>query len=489
MALNYSQRPIFPAHTSEDNMVSPMRIVEGLAEKGGEGLVRPRHGSGEMHDFFGYGRERVDNGGSPEPVTADIIDLLPSDPFVMDIDISTTVTAINGWLEDLEVDYGAYVWNNIENTNEDFRLIAAVNWNCNSAMKFQSFPSNEAPDIKGGAGCLVDNHMRGCQFRGVEGDGVIHPMHRADDIMGFNYGSTSAFVPKSENLADGFGHSCNVVGGDPHEAFVLALSYLRTKDLFSVERVCRSLYSTIHNDSLLWRRIHIDQPLNERITDDILVQLASRAEGNLQCLALINCPRITDDGLKHVLETNPKLTKLFIPGCTRLSIEGILKILKAFKSSKGTSGIKQIRTGGFYGMTHEHFKDLKFLLGTDDDIEKNDHSSLYYQRGNFYTRSDDDRDTDVEICPRCQNVRLVYDCPAESCQVKDQRGDLCRACIICIPRCAQCGRCVHNSEYEEMFSLEYLCSGCLKELPSCEKVQEMDVDVFEASTESFCSDA
>ncbi|XP_071692968.1 F-box protein SKIP14-like [Rutidosis leptorrhynchoides] len=455
MALNYSQRPIFSAHTSEDNL-----------------------GIEEMRDCFGYGRERVDNGGSPEPDSVDIIDLLPADPFVMDIDINTTFTAISGWFEDLEVDYGAFVGNNNENVDEDFDLITGVNWIFNSAMKFQSYPSNESPDIKGGAGCLVDSFMRGCQFKGVEGD----------DIMGYNYnyGSTSGFVTESENHADGFGHSSNVVGEDPHEAFVLALGYLGTKDLFSVERVCRSLCYTVHNDPLLWMTIHIDQPLNERITDDILLQLVSRAEGNLQCLALINCPRITDDGLKRVIETNPKMTKLSIPGCTRLSIEGILKILKTFKSSKGTSGIKQIRTGGFYGMTHEHFKDLKFLLGTDDNMQKNNHISHYYQRGNLYRPSDDDRDTDVELCPRCQNVRLVYDCPLESCQVKDQRVDVCRACIICIPRCARCGRCVHNSEYEETFSLEYLCSGCLKELPSYQKVQEMDVDVSDGSSETVC---
>lgn len=469
MALNYSQRPIFPAHTSEDNLISPLRIVngyvvEGMAEK-----------TGDMQDRFGYGRERVDKGGSPDPVSADIIDLLPSDPFGMDIDIGT-FTAITGWLEDLEVDYGQYVKNNIVNTDEDYGLFAGLNLIWSSAMRFQTYPSNEAPDFKGGAGFMVDKYMAGCQFRGAE-----------DDNMSFNHGSTSALVTKCQDLADDFGQTSNASGGDPHEAFVLALSYLGTRDLLVVERVCRSLCSTIRNDSLLWRNIHIDQPLNERITDDVLVQLTNRAGGYLESLTLTKCPRITDDGLKCVLETNPKLTKLSIPGCTRLSIEGILKTLKAFKSSNATSCIKQIRTGGFYGITHEHFKELKFLLGTDNNnMQQNSCNPHYYHRGNLYIPSDDNRDIDVEICPRCQNVRLVYDCPAESCQVKDHCGDLCRACIICIPRCAQCGRCVHNSEYEETFSLEYLCSGCLKDMPSCQKVQEMDVDFFDGSSETVC---
>jgi hypothetical protein len=40
------------------------------------------------------------------------------------------------------------------------------------------------------------------------------------------------------------------------------------------------------------------------------LQLTNRAQGNLQCLSLVECPRITDDGLKHVLENNPRLTKV-----------------------------------------------------------------------------------------------------------------------------------------------------------------------------------
>lgn len=430
MALNYSQRPIFPVHTSEDNLISPLRIVngyvvEGMSEKGGEGFVIPRHGNGEIHDRFSYANEKVDKGTSPDP---DIIDLLPSDPFGMDIDITTTFTAITGWLEDFEVDYMQYIRNNISNTNEEYGLFTGLNLIWNSAMRFQSFPSNN----KGAPGYTLNEHHE--------------------------------ITSTSNN------------GGDPHEAFLLALTYLTTKDLLLLECVCKTLSCTIRNDPLLWRTLHIDQPLSEKITDDILVQLTNRSEGNLRCLTLIKCPRITDDGLKRVLETNPKLTKLSVPGCTRLSIDGILNNLKAFKSrTGGTSGIKHIRTGGYYGITYEHFKELKFLLGSGDadSIQKSDYVPHYYHRGNLYL-PDDERDIDVEVCPRCQNLRLVYDCPAEGCFGKD----LCRACIICIPRCAQCGRCVHNSEYEETFSLEYLCSGCLKEMPRCQKVEQMDVDVF-----------
>ncbi|KAI7749260.1 hypothetical protein M8C21_030904 [Ambrosia artemisiifolia] len=403
MTLNYTHRPIFDVHTSEDGMVTPLRMVNG--EKGG---------NEEPNDRFGYRVERVDKGEK------DIVDLLPSDPFGMDIDISTTFTAITGWLGDLEVDYRDYMRNKVVNYKEDYRLFAGFNFVWNSAVKFQSFDS-------------------------------FHTNLMYHDQLNNNKG----FNRKPEE---------SVIGGDgdPHDGFVLALSYLGTKDLLMVERVCRSLCYTIRNDSLLWRNLYIDQPLNERITDDILVRLTNRADGNLRFLSLIKCPKITDDGLRRVLETNPKLTKLFIPGCTRLSIDGILNNLKAFNSSTETAGIKHIRTGGFYGITHDHYQQLNNLLG----VQRSKSVPHYYHRANLHLLPcDDDRALDVEICPRCQNLRLVYDCPAGGCGPKDQ----CRACIICIPRCAECGRCVHNSEYEETFSLEYLCSECLKQLPRCQE--------------------
>ena len=46
------------------------------------------------------------------PISTYIIDLSSSDPFGMEIDISTTCIAITGWLEDFDVDYMKYVRNN-----------------------------------------------------------------------------------------------------------------------------------------------------------------------------------------------------------------------------------------------------------------------------------------------------------------------------------------------------------------------------------------
>ncbi|KAG9130666.1 hypothetical protein Leryth_018068 [Lithospermum erythrorhizon] len=90
-------------------------------------------------------------------------------------------------------------------------------------------------------------------------------------------------------------------------------------------------------------RIHIDQPLNQRITDDLLFQLCSKAQGSLQCLRLVECLKITDDGLRRVVESNAHLTKLCVPGCTKLSIDGIINIVKDVNSRKGAQGIKTLR--------------------------------------------------------------------------------------------------------------------------------------------------
>lgn len=99
-------------------------------------------------------------------------------------------------------------------------------------------------------------------------------------------------------------------GGVPHDALFFALGYLGVKDLLAVERVCRSLRDAVRSDPLLWRSIHINQPLYPKIGDDALLKLTGRAAGTLQCLILENCNKITDSGLKRVLESNPWLKKV-----------------------------------------------------------------------------------------------------------------------------------------------------------------------------------
>ncbi|MED6168238.1 hypothetical protein PIB30_010019 [Stylosanthes scabra] len=416
MALNFSHRPIFPGGLSEDNLVAPMRIgngyrVEGIQEKGaggGDGF-----GNASWHDAdncFDYGRERRDMGTTQDSVSKDILDLLPSDPFGMDI--STTFTAIKGWLQDLEVDNGGYRMEELREGNR-FQMYAELEFLCNNAMWFHTL------EPRGFGGCSWrEVGAPSCNF--VNGSDCS-----MDDKLGFGSDYEDVGISSWSGGGDTHMDDGNFFGADelsPHPAMSFCLGYLGLSDLLVVERVCKSLRSTVRGDPLLWRRIHIDQPLNERITDDVLLQLSDRAQGNLQCLSLVECTRITDDGLRRVLEANPKLTKLSVPGCTRLSIEGVVSTLKAFKSM-GTQGVKHLHIGGLYGVTQNHFEELKLLMGTDSQ---------------------------------------------------------CRACTLCIARCSQCGHCINDSEYEETFCLELLCSSCSKLLIKCSERPDGSV----GSTES-----
>ncbi|KAG9147279.1 hypothetical protein Leryth_018009 [Lithospermum erythrorhizon] len=69
---------------------------------------------------------------------------------------------------------------------------------------------------------------------------------------------------------------------------------------------------------------------------------------------------------------------LCVPGCTRLSIEGVVKIVKDANSNKGAQGIKSLRIGGLYGVTNEHFEELKLLL------RRNSHYYGYFKCNDFH---------------------------------------------------------------------------------------------------------
>ncbi|GMH26082.1 hypothetical protein Nepgr_027925 [Nepenthes gracilis] len=471
MALNFSHRPIFPTHLGEDNLVSPVRIAngclrEGISERAGDGFVRTRHLGKEFLVCLDYGGASIEGGDLQESVSKDILDLLPGDPFGMDI--SSTFTGITGWLEDLEVDYGGYAEDEIGMSKGE-SLFTELNliWD----MGFQVFSGNSKEDgevvAADNTGCSGEEKCRGSLFQGSFGHvGSMEVTH---------FGFTTTRIDHNQTFQQVIGSCVDDDAGEPHPALAFALEYLGVRDLLFVERVCKSLHHTVKNDPLLWKSIHIDQPLNDRITDDVLLQLTDRAQGNLQCLSLIECPRITDNGLKHVLESNPRLTKLSVPGCTRLSIDGVVCCLKDF-NSLATSRMKHLRIGRLYGITLCHFEELKSVMGIDDDrMPTKNQKPHFYLRGKFYLSCEDDRPIDVEICPRCQNLRLVYDCPAENCQGKKHATQVCRACALCIARCVQCGRCINDGEYEETFCLELVCSSCWKQLLKCQELQDMMV--------------
>ncbi|KAG2301972.1 hypothetical protein Bca4012_060307 [Brassica carinata] len=125
--------------------------------------------------------------------------------------------------------------------------------------------------------------------------------------------------------------------------------------------------------------------------------------------------------------------------------------------------INFVQTEPARALTKDHYDELFGLLDVDDNVEQSTQKPRFYHRGGDSSclSCDDDRELDIEMCPKCQNSRLVYDCPAEDCKGKEE----CRACSLCIQRCFQCGRCINDSEYEETFCLEFLCADCSKQSP------------------------
>ncbi|KAL9166338.1 hypothetical protein ABFS82_05G023100 [Erythranthe guttata] len=508
MALNYSHRPSFPAHVSEDNLFSPMMnvsacLAEGVSETIDEGYARPWSTSwGEMEEwYFNCTSDRVHNNGSPEFNIDDVVNRLPIDPFRMGM--GNTFTALTGWLEDLRFDYGGFTRGNIGiSVPEDYGFSAGCSLIWKHYSAFQPFCGNNrfGDNLNVGIGSFLRNpqcyekfymdinsFMDGVQFRaelntvsnpnqhGREG---FRPACNREGILDFSDTSSELHFGEKVDVA-------NESEAAPHEAMFFALRYLGVKDLLSVERVCRSLCSAVRGDPLLWMSIHIHEPLNEKITDDLLLQLARRAQGKLKCLSVMRCPKVTNDGIRRILETNTRLIKLFVPGSTRLTIEGILSNIKIHNSVKGFRGIKHLRIGGIAGVTRERFEEFKLLLGSNRDGLESHKNPPFFHRGNLYLPFDDDRALDIEMCPKCENYKLVYDCPSEDCQVKDRASSpACRGCTLCIPRCAQCGRCINDNEYEETFCLDMICLDCfeppllyqerleIKEADSCADLHE-----------------
>ncbi|XP_060191564.1 F-box protein SKIP14-like [Lycium barbarum] len=404
----------------------------------------------DISDFWGLNCEKGNlqdhNDENRNMGVDDIVDLLPRDPF--DMDISTKVTAFTGWLEDFNNDFGL---NNLGFRTDDAQLFAELNIVLNGAMRIhQDVGENSyVSEIDIGEG-LHDSF--GCMDVEME------------DIISSSYW---VFRDAAHEDQSGMNDHC----GAPSDALYLALNYLGLRDLLSVERVCKGLRDVVRSDPLLWRNIHVDHPLSGKITDDILVKLTDRAQGHLQSLSLVHCARITDNGLNCVFERNPNLKKLSVPGCGRLTADGILRNLKILKSA-GKPRLKYLGIDGLFGMTHQHFEEFKVLLGVDSSKLPSNRKPRFFQGDQLSVSSDDDHAIDIEICPKCQQLRVVYDCPSESCQKKKSTAQLCRACTICIKRCINCGRCLNNCEYEELFSFDLLCLDCCRQVLDRQERQE-----------------
>lgn len=377
--------------------------------------------------------ESFDHGGGRD--WADPINLLPEDPFGMEL-----TAAIFGWLEELE--------DHLEANSLEFYL-------CNGDWTdpIDSLPADPFGMGTSNLAAAISGWLDDLQANSEVGFGAFCHEVQDDDLepVVASTEATSSRGPEE---------------GVPHEVLELSLGYLGVQDLLSVQRVCKFLHSAVQSDATLWRCIHIDYPLSEKITDDALLRLTLKSQGRLQCLSLVGCSKITDDGLKMVLESNPILQKLSVHRCVRLSLEGLICNLNAFKSS-GADGIKQLKLGRLFSVSPEQYNELQTLLGGEKARELTPSRPRYYHCDIPSIACDDDRVLDIEICPGCRKFKLVFDCTSDGCQRKGR--DHCRGCEICIVRCVQCGRCFRDCEFIETFVLDYLCLACWEQDPLARK--------------------
>lgn len=406
---------------------------------------------------------------SNDPILMDFNPSLPRDPFGMDFDIEVTFAAITGWTGWVE-EFGlkAYGFETDEaneenstddsnlkaiedNGNDDSKYFAELNFVWTSSMEYEESGENEVVD----SGSVMHMEEKLYHDHTILCDDM-------DDLMYFGSEKYGIEHVKDDDDADG---DADADGGAAVDIIVFVLEYLNlgVKDLLSIERVCRLLRDAVQKDRYLWTSIHIDDPLCQKITNEDLLQLTGRAQGKLRCLSLVKCLKINEDGLKQVLERNRELSKLSVAGSIKLNGESILHNLKLF-NSVSLPGIKHLRLGDPIGLTNEQLNEYKLLLGAaDEDATPSNYKPRFYRAGEIYLSLDDERAIDIEVCPRCQKVGQVYDCPTKNCQVKIH-SKTCRACIFCIARCIHCGCCLDDKAYEETFCFNYLCFDCLKEL-------------------------
>ncbi|XP_023551551.1 F-box protein SKIP28-like [Cucurbita pepo subsp. pepo] len=263
-----------------------------------------------------------------------------------------------------------------------------------------------------------------------------------------------------------------IAAGPPHEALFLVLSYLPLFEILSMGAVCVSLRDAVEHDVLPWLHLAVDRPLSSRLNDYILERIARKADGRLRTLALINCFKISDSALHEVVENNPLLTKLYVPGCTSLTPEGVIRAVETL--SQHSHNLNSLMIGGIYNIENEHLEVLKYHLlknGSQQQQQQQQQRRLYHKYIEAWKllRNEYMAMIDVEMCPKCQEIGKVYDCSRERCKIKQEQnsGAECRGCSGCVPRCEECGGCVDGDETEEAVCAGILCTSCWLQLPKC----------------------
>ncbi|CAA3024902.1 F-box protein SKIP28-like [Olea europaea var. sylvestris] len=254
--------------------------------------------------------------------------------------------------------------------------------------------------------------------------------------------------------------------GPPQEALFFVLAFLPVFELVSMSQVCKSLRDAINNN-MPWLSVVVEPPLNKGLSDDILMKVTSKANGRLRVLSLKNCVKVTDEGLLKVVEENPFISKLYTPGCTSITPEGLIEAVKLL--TKNNHSLKSIKINGINNMKKEDLETLHNLMDLDRTQQKKG-KILYHEHKKCSSLGHEeiDRSIDVDVCPKCSSVRMVFDCPGDFCPRKQQHWTIeCRGCDNCIPRCEECGICITGQELAEAAFADALCLECWLQLPEC----------------------
>ena len=165
-----------------------------------------------------------------------------------------------------------------------------------------------------------------------------------------------------------------------------------------------------------------------------------------------------------------RLVQLFVPGCTGLTPEGVIRAVRTL--SQHGQGLKNLQINGIYKIEKHHLLTLQsYLQNNLAEQQRTRPFHLYHEYRNFsgIRHYEDQPVIDMEVCPRCEDPRMVFDCPRKTCKVKMNKSTMigCRACIFCIPRCTECGGCFESEELEEAVCEDSLCLNCWLQLPKC----------------------
>ncbi|XP_033129932.1 F-box protein SKIP28 isoform X3 [Brassica rapa] len=229
-----------------------------------------------------------------------------------------------------------------------------------------------------------------------------------------------------------------------HKMLMVLLPYLHSLfELLSLSRVSPALRNAIRDQTVLWTKVVVDPPLSSRLTDDILWDFTSRSAGKLNTLILRKCSRVTSKGLWRVVDANPLIKKLIVTGCTELVPEGIIACVESL--AKNNHKLETLHINGVPGFTKDHLSALSTYLPQEGAI-------------------------DLEVCPKCDQVRMIPPCSRESCKREGRNERECRGCWYCVPRCMECAVCLgpDTDQIEEVAcGGDVVCLPCCQALPKC----------------------